>query len=241
MISFKYFQIFIFGLFWGQVIRGVHTSGVIWFYFLLLVLCGVPPLHGHIHWHPPPTYEWILYCCQYSVTIITFVVTCFADRLPENEKRKTSKECCPKESASFVSRLLFSWFTSTAILGWKKPLTVSDLWQIRDGDKSCAIHSQFNDNWESLKGKGSRSPTINSEIISDTWINGSENGSKKYKINGNNSIKRQTSQSSTKGSEKPKTGILRTICKTFWFYFLTGALFRLINDILTFINPQIMK
>jgi hypothetical protein len=59
------------------------------------------------------------------------------------------------------------------------------------------------------------------------------NGSaKKYKING----------TKTKSeSHKDKPGILITMVKTFWLYFLTGAFFKLLSDILTLVSPQIMK
>ena len=168
----------------------------------------------------------------------------FADRLPQSEKRDTSKDFCPKESASFASRLSFSWFTSMAILGWRKPLTVTDLWQIRDADKSLTIHSSFDKHWQSFKSKANN----NWDHFSQTNGNGVKSEDNGIKINGNhnenNYTKRQTSQMSSKSAKMSKTrrpGILRTMTKAFWFYFLAGALFKLFNDVLMFINPQIMK
>ena len=219
----------------------MHTSGVVWFYFLLSVICGVPTLHGHIHWHPPSTYEWIFYCSQYSTTIILFLLTCFADSLPQNEKHSLSKKECPKESASFLSCLVFEWFTPLLILGWRKPLTLSDLWIVRQSFKSSNVHSIFNKYWESITGKDNRSQSqVLCQPIGDTIINGSEGDIRKYKINGNNGIERQSSLSQN-SSKKPKRGVVKTIVKTFWFYFLTGSVFELVSALLVQVNPQIMK
>jgi hypothetical protein len=152
---------------------------------------------------------------------------CFADTLPKNEKRKTSKLYCPKESASFLSRLSFSWFTSMAILGWRKPLTINDLWEVRDGDRSYTIFTLFNKYWLSMLTK--RNDRIDISQTNGIATNGS---AKKYKING----------TKTKSeSQKDKPEILRTMVKAFWFYFLAGAFFKLLSDILTFVSPQIMK
>ena len=237
---FTFIKITVFGLFWAQVIKGLHTSGVIWTYFLLSVICGAPALHGRLYWRPPALQEWVLFCLQYSLTIGLFFLICFADSLPQNEKSMSSKKCCPKESASFLSRILFSWFTSLTIKGWKKPLTTSDLWLIRDGYKSSTIHSEFEKNWENTSKKKGLKSRHNSQTTVDTSLNGSENGIKKYTIIGNKE-NTDKSQSSKKSVESAKVGVISIIIKTFWMYFLGGSIIKLINDLLTFVNPQIMK
>jgi hypothetical protein len=227
-------------LFWLQVRRGIHTSGVIWFYFLISVICGAPTLHGHIHWHRPEVYEWILFCTSYSVTIVLFFIYCFADSLPRNEKKSDETSAnCPKDSASFLSRLTFQWFTAMAIQGWRKPLTVPDLWNVRDGDNCATIYTLFNKYWLSLERKQEKK-LFNRQT--STQSNGKTSDKNGLNYNGGTKPKpsRQTSKSD-KEFAKPKVGIMQTIYRTFWFYFLTGAFFKLLSDVLTFINPQIMK
>ena len=234
---------------WAQVRRGLHTSGVIWFYFLLAVICGAPTLHGNIHWHRPHLYEWILFCSQYAITISLFIVCSFADRLPQTDKCDPSREKCPKETVSFPSRLFFSWFTSMAINGWRRPLTLSDLWQIREPDKSSVNHSSFDKHWKSKTERTERSSIQLSQTNISLLGNGHQ--SVAFKVNGSLSvngstdcIKRQLSHSSVKSgraARKKMPGVMWTIAKTFWFYFFTGAIFKLLSDILTFINPQVMK
>lgn len=222
------FSIYIFLLFVAQVYRGLHTSGVIWFYFLISIISGAPNLHASIHWYSTQFYEWLFMIAQYFVTILLFLIYCFADTLPQNEKKNIERPDCPKESASFLSRLSFSWFTSMAILGWKKPLTISDLWQVRDADKSSCIFANFNKNWLQLHENKDQT-NIRSNSFSQT------NG----KTTDGNSNKVKENIEKLKKSKPP--GIIRTMLRTFWFYFFTGAFFKLLSDLLTFVNPQIMK
>ena len=217
-----------FVIFWEQVIRGITTSGVVWFYFLFTLICGAPALYNHIHGHSLQIDECSLFTLYYFVAIFIFLVICFADRLPQKEKE--SQKECPKQSASFVSRLTFSWFTPLVILGWRQPLTLSDLWRVRNEDKSSNIYSVFDKHWKSFHTKCvSKSTVIPIDAINRTDLNPKQN---KYTING---------FPSEKSTKSPEPGVVSTICKTFWLYFLGGCLFKLINDILTLINPQIMK
>ena len=204
------------------------------------VICGAPTIHGRLYWHPPPLHEWVLFCLQYSLTIGLFFLICFADSLPQNEKSMSSKKVCPKESASYLSRLLYSWFTSLTIMGWKKPLTTSDLWLIRPGYKSATIHSEFEKHWENTSKKKWLNTRHNSQSTVDTSLNDSENCIKKYTIIGNKE-NTDKSQSSKKSAKSSKVGVISIIIKTFWMYFLGGSIIKLVNDLLSFINPQIMK
>ena len=228
-------------LFLGQVIRGIHTSGVVWFYFLLSVICGAPVLYGQIHWHPPPLSEWTLFLFHYVLTIIIFLVICFADRLPQREK--SSREDSPKESASILSKILFSWFTSLVILALKKTLTLSDLWRVRERDKSSVVYSSFNKNWKSSLNRRSEYTPIPSDDVSDTELEGrplniGEKNMYTIDKSKDNITKRDESTNSGENSEK---GVFRSIAKTFGWYFLGGSVFMLIDNIQTLVNPLIMK
>ncbi|XP_054168602.1 multidrug resistance-associated protein 1-like [Oppia nitens] len=248
----------LFGILWAQVKCGIHTSGVIWFYLCLAVICNAPTLHGNIYWHRTPVHEFIFFCIQYLLTIVLFVIYCFADKLPKNNNNDNKiydnnddisedkpKEC-PKDSASFLSRLLFSWFTSLAIQGWKSPLTVENLWQIRHGDKSFTIYSLFNNHWLSLEAKLKQKTTYNSsqQLKTNSDNNSIKNNDNQndYKITSKTKDRDETKhKDKSDDKRKASVGILQTMYRTFWFYFIAGAFFKLINDVLTFISPQLMS
>ncbi|GAA50655.1 multidrug resistance-associated protein 1, partial [Clonorchis sinensis] len=55
-----------------------------------------------------------------------------------SEKPDEPKFPSPEEHASFLSRTLFTWFTSLIIRGYRKPLELIDLWKL--DEKHCAQH-----------------------------------------------------------------------------------------------------
>lgn len=60
---------------------------------------------------------------------------------------------CPELRASFLSKLLFSWFDSMIILGYKKPLEQKDLWDISPENSVKEIFSSFDDHWQNTMDK----------------------------------------------------------------------------------------
>lgn len=55
---------------------------------------------------------------------------------------------CPKESASFPAILTFSWFTSLAWTGFKRSLTMEDLWELPRTLKSATLIPKFQRHFE---------------------------------------------------------------------------------------------
>ena len=49
----------------------------------------------------------------------------------------------PEESAPLFSKLTFSWLTSLLSKGARTPLTMDDLWQLRDIDSSKDVVDRF--------------------------------------------------------------------------------------------------
>src|SRR5699024_9300826 len=121
------------------------------------------------------TAEQIFLYTEMAVSAILFVIASFPDQVPNlNEllsspslyghnpdeflmadeidedmpKDKKKKKICPKETASFPSKLSFWWFNSLAFLGFRRPLTVDDLWQIRRVDRATSLFLRFNQFWK---------------------------------------------------------------------------------------------
>lgn len=167
------------------------------------------------------------------MTVLLFLMCCFADfTSKDDDEYKKSKMFCPKENASYLSRLAFWWFTPMALLGWKKTLTVNDLWQIRDVDKSENIVSAFNKYWFSV-------PSIKN--VFKPKIQSYTNGSAKPNLNLKKGKYHVNFESGKKRIKRAAPGVVRGLISTFWFYFITGACFKLINDLLLFVTPQILK
>ena len=212
----------------------MHTSGVVWIFTFLELLSGFPTLYMNC-WIEGPRffYEFVSYLFYYSLVIIVFLLSCFADSLPKYSLTATDSEqsepsyaessvqqTSPEIEASFLSRITFWWFNGLAITGYRKSLTSSDLWTLRDEDKTNTIAPQFDKNW--LKQLSfSKSAKESQNMVS-------------YH---NNEAKIETK------TIKPKTtpGVVKTLIKTFGCYFLSGAVFKLFHDVLQFVAPQLLK
>ena len=113
--------------------------------------------------------------------------------------KQDGKEICPKTTASFISRLSFSWYSKLTYVGWRRPIESKDVWQIRREDSAEHCHESFNQHLERCKAR-------------------------------------------SKALGKPlKVSILSLIWSSLGYYFVTGACFKVFNDLFIFINPMIMK
>jgi hypothetical protein len=65
----------------------------------------------------------------------------------ENPSRQQRKPC-PEEDAGILSRLTFWWMNSLMMLGYEKPLTEDDLWDINEEDKSGVLSDKFQKHWQ---------------------------------------------------------------------------------------------
>ena len=186
---------------------------------MLLLVCGFPTFYQYI-FIEKPEYVFILitYIIYYLMIIVLFLLCCFADsppnynlltETPDEESRKSS----PEVNASFLSKLTFWWFNSLAILGYKKSLVTSDLYDLNEDDKSNTICSEFDKNWLKQLPKNERSNELNSINFVPDHINESNN----------------------------LPGVLRTLISTFGCLFLSGVVIRLGCDLLQFASPLLLK
>ncbi|KAI8344113.1 multi drug resistance-associated protein MRP [Chlamydoabsidia padenii] len=90
----------------------------------------------------------ILYGVNYLLIILIFVL--------ENIKRPMCQSISldyddsklnPEESSSIFNRLLFLWMSPMIQKGYKKPLTMEDLWNLQHEDQSRSLSEQFEKDW----------------------------------------------------------------------------------------------
>lgn len=70
---------------------------------------------------------------------------------PKDKKETTRTETqeCPELAASFLSQITFWWFGQLAVTGFKKSLTMDDLWELRPDDLTKKVAPKFDRNWNS--------------------------------------------------------------------------------------------
>ncbi|XP_039751038.1 multidrug resistance-associated protein 1 isoform X2 [Pararge aegeria] len=203
---------------------GMRASGVLFFFWLLLIFAGLPQLRSEIVSHytlkedENVQYNFVSYMIYYSLIILMFVLNCFADLPPRDTPYKFEKNQCPESASGFPSRLTFSWFDPLALTGFRRSLTESDLWALNPPDSSKEVVPKFDKFWErTLK--------------------------KRENANGTKATYSKNSASVNFKPEKERkpASILPALCLAFGGQFIFGALLKLINDILMFLSPQILK
>ncbi|KAI9470014.1 MAG: multi drug resistance-associated protein MRP [Benjaminiella poitrasii] len=132
--------------------RNKISSGVLLFYWLFDIIVGTIKLrtliisHGKTGNHPD---HFAMYLIKYALSIIIFTL--------ENISRPRSQYImleeedvmdCPMEKTNVFGRLTFSWMTPLMRLGYKSPLVMDDLWNLRHDDEAAFISEKFQKNWK---------------------------------------------------------------------------------------------
>ncbi|CAH4037822.1 unnamed protein product [Pieris brassicae] len=203
---------------------GMRASGVLFFFWLLLILASLPQFRSEIINHQQLTedenvqYNFVSYMIYYSLIILMFVLNCFADLPPKESPYKFEKNQCPETASGYPSRLTFSWFDPLALTGFKRSLVESDLWALNPQDSSEEIVPRFAKYWErALKKRDAATGTKATYSKTSASVNfKSEN-------------------------EMKPASILPALCLAFGGEFFFGALLKLFNDLLMFVSPQLLR
>ncbi|XP_045473295.1 multidrug resistance-associated protein 1-like isoform X2 [Harmonia axyridis] len=144
--------------------KGIRSSGVQFFFWLILAICGLFQLRTEIknlqikHLHSYPSY--LFYTIYYSFVLLLLFLSSLNDR-PVQSSAKKNKNICPEEECSFLSRLFFSWIETLAWKGFRKPLTDEDLYDLRDQDSARHVVVNFDYHWtKKLHRKKSTNPKV---------------------------------------------------------------------------------
>ncbi|XP_043683568.1 multidrug resistance-associated protein 1 isoform X2 [Vespula pensylvanica] len=206
---------------------GMRTSGLLFFFWFLLVLCGIVQFRSLLRQNSneEPTYLFVSYMIYYSLVISMFLLNFIVDAEPKYSEYPLVERPCPEQNSSFPSRLIFAWFDSLAWKGFKKPLESTDLWSMNPEDTASEIVPKFGRHWSKTSKKGDK-------LI---WSYFSVQNAKA-------SFRKSSGQVDFDNDRRKKvSSILPALCKAFGATFLFGAVLKLIQDIMTFISPQLLK
>ncbi|KAF5286638.1 hypothetical protein FQA39_LY16212 [Lamprigera yunnana] len=202
---------------------GLRTSGVQFLFWFLNVICATPQfrteLLGTQNKGFDPFFSYVTYLIYYPVVVIMLILNCFADKEPTIHEYTKSNKPCPEESASFLSKIFYKWFDSMAWRGFRNPLKAEDLWNLKHEDTAKEIYPIFNTHWQKSINKVSSRPQYpNAAFKSDS-----------------------ARVDFVSSSKKRQASILPALCKTVGPTFMFGAALKLIQDILTFVSPQVLN
>ncbi|XP_058507568.1 canalicular multispecific organic anion transporter 1 [Solea solea] len=237
--------------------KGVVDSATLFLFWLLLVLCDVFPFQtllrealrqGEISDVP----RFCLFYISFGLELIALILSAVAD-VPPEERDAYKKN--PEAGAAFLSRITFTWFNSMMFKGYKRPLVQEDMWELNQEDTTAYIHERFQSIMDKelgaarirlqthLKERGYKNKEKSEE---DTFENGHCTGLKEGVSQDVLMMTEKGRKGKKKKKEKeeinyPNSWLVTTIFKSFKRVLIESALFKLLQDLFIFVNPQLLK
>ncbi|XP_043498534.1 multidrug resistance-associated protein 1 isoform X8 [Polistes fuscatus] len=199
---------------------GMRTSGLLFLFWFFLVLCGIVQFRSLLiqYSNEELTYLFVSYMIYYSLITLMFLLNFFVDAEPKYSEYPLVERPCPEQNSSFPSRLTFAWFDALAWKGFKKPLEANDLWSMNPEDTATEIVPKFATYWN-------KNPRKEDNVQ-----------------NAKASFRKSSGQVNFDNTPKKKvSSILPPLCKAFGATFIFGAVLKLVQDIMSFISPQLLK
>ncbi|TRY91587.1 hypothetical protein DNTS_021753, partial [Danionella cerebrum] len=232
-------------------------SGSLFMFWLLQLLCAVFQFQTLLREaldqeEIPDVPRFSLFYISYGLQIIALVLSAIADVSPEVERLAQTN---PEAKATFLSRITFNWFNSMVWRGFRKPLVQEDMWELNKEDSTGFICDEFEKVMEQelkkarLRQQQQQKKKKKSQKHSPDHeaLNGLTKGVSRDVLvmeeTGKSKEEKKDKKKKDKGSgpEYPQSWLVSTIAKTFWRVLLESALFKLIQDLLAFASPQLLK
>lgn len=237
--------------------EGTVDSATLFIFWLLIVLCQIFPFQTLVR---KATGEGIadlprfcLFFINFGLEVIALFLSAVAD-IPPNIKEQAKKN--PELGASFLSRITFNWFNSMALKGFKQPLVQEDMWDLNEEDSTGYINQRFQHHIQTELAKArlryQRQKSKSKEKATEEDArNGVSNGmakgiSQDVLMMGEVGMKEANEKKKKKDKKKekedyPNSWLITTIYKTFKWILLKSAFFKLLQDVLSFVSPQLLK
>ncbi|XP_009463507.1 PREDICTED: canalicular multispecific organic anion transporter 1 [Nipponia nippon] len=228
-----------------------RDSGILFCFWTLSLLCGILPFQSLLRraLQAPISNvpRFVLFFISYGLQLLLFLVSGFSDIAPETKEIGKKN---PEVTASFLSSITFEWYTSMVFKGYRKPLEIEDIWELKAKDKTQAIYAVLEKNMKTAvrkaqaelekrkrkkrcrEGDSDHGNNMSKAQSQDILVLEKEPKKKKKKGENGDSIPRK---------DFPRGWLVKTLCKTFWQNLLLSVAFKLVHDGLVFVSPQLLK
>ncbi|OWK62309.1 Canalicular multispecific organic anion transporter 1 [Lonchura striata] len=229
-----------------------RDSGVLFCFWILTLLCGILPFQSLVRKAlQEPISDlprFILYFISYGLQLLLFLVSGFSDIAPETKEIGKKN---PEVTASFLSSVTFQWYSSMVFKGYRKPLEIEDVWELKDEDKTKALYTAFEKNMKTAMQKA-RAELEKRKRKKRRQEGDPDHGSSMSKAQSQDILvleERQPKKKKKKGDNEdsgppkdyPKGWLMKTLVKTFQQNLLLAVAFKVVHDALVFVSPQLLK
>uniref|UniRef100_A0A674BJY3 Canalicular multispecific organic anion transporter 2-like n=1 Tax=Salmo trutta TaxID=8032 RepID=A0A674BJY3_SALTR len=208
-------------------LKGVQSSGILFIFWFLSVLCAIVPFRSKIlQSEISDKLRFTTFYFYFSLIVAELILSCFNEKPPLFSNIDTDPNPCPQSTAGFLSTMTFWWFTSMAIKGYKNPLEAKDLWSLNKRDSSEVVVPKLLREWEVEQAKAHSAEDQSTQALYSKPPPSSPE---------------EVEVLLSKQKDPKKPSFLRSLIKAFGPYFLIGSAFKLLQDLITFVNPQLLK
>uniref|UniRef100_A0A665VFY5 ATP-binding cassette, sub-family C (CFTR/MRP), member 2 n=1 Tax=Echeneis naucrates TaxID=173247 RepID=A0A665VFY5_ECHNA len=203
--------------------QGAVDSATLFLFWFLLILCDIFPFQTLLREALGKVRERT---CNHHISTPAVNIIHFRF-YPQN----------PEAGAPFLSRITFNWFNSMVMKGYKLPLVQEDMWELSEADSTAHINQCFQHFMQPelaaarrrLQNKMRKNPDKNRDKAQDVAFQNDGKEKKKKKD------KKEEEQN------YPNSWLITTIYKTFKGVLIESAIFKLLQDLLAFVSPQLLK
>ncbi|MCI4394913.1 hypothetical protein PGIGA_G00174300 [Pangasianodon gigas] len=229
-------------------------SASLFLFWLLLVICDIFPFQTLLRdalkqESIADLPRFCLFYIAYALQLVALVLSSFAD-VPPDLKEVAKKN--PEAGAPFLSRITFNWFNWMVINGYKRPLEQEDMWELNEKDSTSYITQKFEaimkeelrkarerlQKKQSKKKKSTPKPDRDqnglAKGVSQDILVMEERGEETEK-------KKKKKKKKDSASNYPDSWLVLTIMKTFKWLLIESAIYKLLQDLLSFASPQLLK
>uniref|UniRef100_A0A8C6JD60 Canalicular multispecific organic anion transporter 1 n=1 Tax=Melopsittacus undulatus TaxID=13146 RepID=A0A8C6JD60_MELUD len=155
----------------------------------------------------------------------------------------------PLSSSMMSCSITFEWYSSMVFKGYRKPLEIEDVWELKAKDKTQSIYAVFEKNMKTAVRKAQaelekrKRKKRRREGDLDHVNNISKAQSQDILVLEEKQPKKKKGDKGDSGSQKdyPRGWLIKTLCKTFWQNLLLSVLFKVVHDVIVFVSPQLLK
>uniref|UniRef100_A0A3B1IP99 Canalicular multispecific organic anion transporter 1-like n=1 Tax=Astyanax mexicanus TaxID=7994 RepID=A0A3B1IP99_ASTMX len=229
-------------------------SGSLFLFWLLQIICEIFPfqtllrdaLNSDKVLDPPHFY---LFYVSYGLKLVALMLSAIAD-VPPDLREMTKKS--PEVGAPFLSRITFNWFNRMIFTGYRRPLVQEDMWELSEKDSTNFISREFEEMMkQELRKAHSRLQKKKMKMKKISRPEHQQNGLNKG-ISQDVLVLVDQSEKSEKKSKRennldsgeedyPHSWLILSIAKTFKWVLLESAVLKLVQDLLSFVSPQLLK
>ncbi|XP_037541476.1 canalicular multispecific organic anion transporter 1, partial [Nematolebias whitei] len=237
--------------------RAVDSTSLFLFW-LLLVLCDIFPFQTLLRealslGEVKDVARFLIFYISFGLEVIALVLSVVADIAREDQEHVKKN---PEAGATFLSRITFNWFNRMVVRGYKKPLVQEDLWEINEVDSTPYISHHFEHHMKFELGKARvqfqkklKKKLVQKVIQEEASQNGLSNSlgkgvSQDVLVMEDKGAKDDGKKKKKDKKEKelyPDSWLVMTIYKCFKWILFQSAILKLIQDLLAFASPQLLK